>query len=558
MRRLLIPLGLVALVLLVYGRTAGFDFLMWDDDVYVTQNPIVQRGLTVEGLRWVFTHEHGANWHPVTGLSHMLDCELFGLSPAGPHLVNVGLHALNTLLLLGLLCSAAGAWGARRAPTEGAGLPEDPGLAAGGQAETSARSGLGEPTCSPGAWRASVLCAALFALHPLHVESVAWISERKDVLSAAFGLGALWAWVVWTRRGGIGRYLGAVVLYALGLMAKPMLVTLPFAMLLLDAWPLGRLRGAVGRRVVEKLPFLALSAAVSLATFVMQRSSDAMWTPDELPYGVRIANAVVSYVRYLGKTVWPVDLAAFYPHPGFIGGKPLTTPEVAGAAIVLVVLSGLVFGVRRGYATVGWLWFVGMLVPVIGIVQVGAQAMADRYTYLPLIGIFLAAAFGLEEVVERVGRARPGVRPVASAAAALVVAACAVRSWVQVGVWRDTITLLEHSLAVAPGSPLVHTNLGNAYFVAGRYPEAARELRTALIAAPGLEGAHFNLALTARELGDSESALQHFSRALELGSDPVRTHQELARTLEEIGRSAEAEEQRRMAREAQGRGGGAR
>jgi hypothetical protein len=498
-----ISLALLLTVALVYGQTAGFEFLLWDDDVYVTQNPIVSRGLTIEGVRWVFTSEHGSNWHPVTGLSHMLDCELFGLAPAAHHLVNVALHALNTLLLFGVLRSATGKL------------------------------------------RPSALCAALFALHPLHVESVAWISERKDVLSASFGLAATWLWISWTRGGGGLRYASSLVLFALGLMAKPMLVTLPFVWLLLDAWPLGRLRGAVTRRVLELLPFFALAAAVSVATVAMQESADSIILAKELSFPLRLANSVVSLARYLGKTVWPVDLATFYPHPYLYGGQALSTLQIVGASLLLVVLTGLALGSRRGYIAVGWLWFLGMLVPVIGIVQVGAQAMADRYTYLPLVGVFIAVAFGLEELL---GHARVGATRFTKGLLALVLVACAVRSWDQTRTWHDTIVLLEHSLSVAPRSALAHNNLGRAYAAEGQVENAAREFRASVSIFP-LRVPYLNLGAAERALGNNEAAIYSLELALTSGLDTAFTHLELGLALEAVGRTKEAEEHLRRARE---------
>jgi len=503
MRFLLVSFGLIVATVLVYGQTAGFEFLLWDDDVYVTENLYVSRGLTSEGVRWVFSSQHGSNWHPVTGLSHMLDCELFGLNAAAHHLVNVVLHALNAVLVFGLLRAATGKA------------------------------------------RPSALCAALFALHPLHVESVAWISERKDVLSASFGLAAAWIWVVWTRRGGSVRYVSALLLFALGLMAKPMLVTLPFVLLLLDAWPLGRLRGAFARRVLEKLPLFALAAAVSVVTMAAQGSADSLILDHELSYPLRIANAVVSYARYLGKTVWPVGLATFYPHPNLYGGEPWSALEIAGAALLLVALSTAALGSRRGYAIVGWLWFLGMLIPVIGIVQVGAQAMGDRYTYLPLIGIFVAVAFGLEELLARQG---PSRWRVAYALAAAVLAACAGRSWDQTRVWRDTVGLLEHSLAVAPRAALVHNNLGKAYNAVGRLEDAAGEFRASVAIVPLIVPV-YNLGITERALGNAEVAIYCLELTLASGIDDALAHRELGLALKQVGRTEEAERHLRRARE---------
>jgi len=351
----------------VYWPVGGYDFTNFDDPGYVSENPHVLAGLTWEGVRWAFTNAQEANWHPLTWLSHMLDCQLFGPSAGRHHLVNVGLHALSILLLFLVLARMTG----RRWP--------------------------------------SAMVAALFALHPLHVESVAWISERKDVLSALFWMLTMGAYVLYAERPSVIRYLPVFVFLALGLMAKPMLVTLPFVLLLLDFWPLGRLKGAAatgkeasgfpwrraGRLVLEKAPLLVLAAAASGVAYLVQQKIGAMEFGARVPWTGRLANAVMAYVTYLVKAVWPGGLAVFYPYD-----EHLPAWEVGLASAALAAVTALVVwqGRRRPYLAVGWFWYVGTLVPVIGLVQVGGHAMADRYTYIPLIGIFVAAAWGAADL----------------------------------------------------------------------------------------------------------------------------------------------------------------
>ena len=418
-RSLALALLLVAATAALYGRVAGFDFV-WDDEQYVVGNPPVRAGLTSDGVVWAFTTAHASNWHPLTWLSHMLDVELYGMNPAGHHVTNLVLHALNALLLAGLLSTMTGRL-----------------------------------------WE-SVVLAALFAVHPLHVESVAWVAERKDLLSTFFGLLSAWTYVAYTRRGGPARYALTAVFLAMGLMAKPMLVTLPLVFLLLDYWPLERMRRGASLVCLpmEKVPLLALSAASSVVTMSVQRSGGAVSGSDVLPIGQRLANALVSYVRYVGKTLWPENLSALYPHPYLPGGQPWSAWQVVGAGLVLVAITVVVFRVaRRPYARVGWLWFLGMLVPVIGLVQVGRQAMADRYTYLPLTGLFLIAVWGFADLSAGLRWHRASVRRVSGLIAAAVLSAYAVAAWTQVGSWRDSITLFRRAVQTHPDNPSMHNNL---------------------------------------------------------------------------------------------------
>ena len=475
-RTIAIGVCLAVATLVVYAQVGWFDFVRYDDPTYVTSNAWVRNGLTADGFRWVWTATHGSNWHPLTWLSHMVDQEIFGGWAGGHHLTSVLFHVLNTLILFATLRSATG--------------DEWP----------------------------SALVAALFALHPLHVESVAWVSERKDVLSALFGLCAIASWIAYARRGGRARYALTLALFACGLAAKPMLVTLPFVLLLLDVWPLDRLRsrpsratvGGVGALLLEKLPMLALSAASCAITLVAQERVVA--SDEAVPFSLRLANAAVSYVRYLGKTLWPVDLSVLYPHPYQPGGTPWATWQIWGAVVLLAALTAAAVRSRRRYLQFGWAWYLGTLVPVIGLVQVGQQAMADRYTYLPLIGLFVIVAWGSAEVARRFR----GSIHVATVAALFALAAHVGLARHQTGRWADSISLFTHSLAVAPDPPALHNNLANALAAEGRYQEAMRHYGIALRIFPDYARAHNNLGSALARQGRLDEAIEHFRRAAEL------------------------------------------
>jgi tetratricopeptide (TPR) repeat protein len=497
MRRTALLCGLLVLATAsLYVRSVDFDFVSYDDGEYVHQVGPVRAGLTPAGVVWAFTERHGVVWQPLTWLSHMLDFELYGDAPAGHHLTSVLLHLLNTLLLFGVLRSAS--------------REELP----------------------------SAFVAALFALHPLHVESVAWVAERKDVLSTSFGLLSLGAYVAWTRHGGLRRQALTAGLLALGLLAKPMLVTLPFVFVLLDAWPLGRLRSAreLVPRLREKIPYFALAGAMSLVTLAVQRG--AMEAARSLPFPLRLANALVAYAIYLRKTVWPIDLAVHYPHPWIpgTGGVAPDAYQVAACALLLIALSVLALraGREHRYAAVGWLWFLVTLLPTIGLVQVGTQALADRYTYVPLIGIFIAVAWGGNELLGRWG----GLRRSLLAAGAL--AACSVFTWFQVGVWRDSLTLFEHALAVHPRNTTMLVNLGAAQEADGRVDAAIGSYRRAIAVNPSLAAAHYDLGNALRVRGDLEGALRHTRRALEIRPHDARARTNLAGLLLVQGRPEQA------------------
>lgn len=503
-----ICLGLVALVLLGYAQVAYHDFVGFDDSAYIGQNPYVSRGLTWEGVRWSVSTFHMGNWHPLTWLSHMLDCELFGLDPGPHHLVSVLLHAASAVVLF---------------------------LA------------LRRMTSSMGSVWPSAVVATLFALHPLRVESVAWAAERKDVLSGLFWMLTLWAYAGYAARPGIGRYAMVVAALALGLLAKPMLVTLPFVLLLLDVWPLGRWRVGSGagasegvpptRLLLEKLPLILLAAGSAAVTLVAQRSVAAVGSLEVLSLGTRLQNAAVSYVAYLWKTIWPAGLAYYYPHPALSGGSGDSswTPAAVGAVILLAAITIAAAATlrRRPCLAVGWLWYVGTLVPVIGLVQVGMQARADRYTYLPTLGLYLAVVWALVEMAHR----STTFRRVVSAGGMVVVGACLVATWVQVGHWRDSRSLAEHALSVTQGNFQAYNLLGTALQHEGESAEAEAAFRRALDIKPDCSECQINLATVLGGEGHLEEAALLFRLALQVNPEQsgARAHNGLGAVLEKQG-----------------------
>ena len=501
----LIGLLLALITLLAYLPAARDGFVNYDDQDYVTENSVVQKGLTWTGIQWAFTTGHASNWHPLTWLSHMADCELFGLNPGAHHLVNVLFHTANAVLLLGLLLRLTGElW---------------PGL----------------------------FVAALFAWHPLHVESVAWIAERKDVLSTFFALLTLLAYTRYVRNSEIrnpkseAKHQSSKVFYGLsllafacGLMSKPMLVTLPFVMLLLDFWPLQR-RSTFQRLVLEKWPFFTLTAVSCVVTFIAQRNIEAVMTLQQYPLNLRIAYALISYEQYLAKMIWPWPLAFFYPLPNPLSWTRAMAPT---AAAVLGVISWLIWRTRRQcpYLMVGWLWFLGTLVPVIGLMQVGGLAMADRYTYFPLVGIFIAGAFGVRDLAGRFRFPKPAV----IAAAVMVLAGCLVLTENQLRYWRDSKSLSLHALAVTKDNYRAHLNLGAVFQNEGRLNEALAEYREAARLLPGYFRVHSNLGSLLDDLGRPAEALAEYRLALRLNSNLPTLHDGMGIVLIELGRFDEA------------------
>jgi len=492
----LIALALALATVLVYLPVFQNELVNYDDDYYISQNPNLKLGLSGEGLKWAFLESYGANWYPLTWLSLMLDVELFGMSAAAFHGVNLTLHVASAVLLFAVFLRMTGSVGG------------------------------------------SGFVAAIFTLHPLHVESVAWAAERKDVLSALFWMLTLWAYARYAEKPAPRRLAFVALFLALGLMSKPMLVTLPFVLLLLDVWPLGRLeKTPVARLLLEKVPLFALVAISSLVTFLVQRSEGAVQPLQTYSLPARVANALVAYVAYIGKAFWPARLSPYYPHPG--DGLPLWQAGAAFAALAAATLIALALARRNErlrFLPVGWLWYLGTLVPVIGLVQVGQQAMGDRYTYLPYVGLSIVVVFGFSEIAKRVSFPRPAL--VALGAACLL--ALAVVASAQVRVWRDSVTLFEHALSVTEENALAHINLGVAYLNRGRLEDAERELEEAIRIHPGAAEAHAALAGVRSDQGRDEEALEVYRTALRLDPGSSSTHREMGSLLLKLGDSTQA------------------
>jgi len=491
-------LGLATLA--IYWPVTSHDFVNYDDDIYVVENLHVQAGLSWDSVKWALLNPVNCNWHPVTVLSYMLDCQIFGLNPWGYHLTNVLLHAFNVALVFVWLQWLTGA-----------------------------------------TWRSAAV-AALFGWHPVHVESVAWVAERKDVLSAGFGLLALIAYgryarsQIGNRKPEITSYWLAFLFLALGLMSKPMLVTWPFVMLLLDYWPLGRFSdftiSRCRRLLVEKIPFFALAAAMSIVTLVVQKQGGAMTNTESLSIGIRSGNALVSYCRYLGKMFWPTDLTVLYPHPGhWPEGKVL----LAGG--LLVGLTALFWRLRRHtFLLMGWLWYVGTLVPVIGLVQVGNQSLADRYTYIPSLGVLLLVVWGAYELA----RNRRYLLVALSVMSLAAVILCLAITRQQLGYWRNSETLFRHTLAVTENNSLAHDNLGSYLIHKDRLDEAMSHVQEALRLTPDYANAHRNLGLIFDKKGQLDAAISQYREALRCDPNDALAHNNLGYTLYEKGQLAEA------------------
>jgi tetratricopeptide (TPR) repeat protein len=536
----------VALVVAVYWPAMGFGYVQFDDPEYI--NTMVRRGLTAEGIQWAFDlRGHVANWHPLTWLSLMLDTSLFGDNAAGHHAVNIAMHAANVVLFLGVL---------------------------------QAMTGM--------VWR-SAIAAALLAVHPLNVESVAWVAERKDVLSLLFWLLAMRAYVSFARAPGALRYLLVTALLALGLMSKPMVVTLPLALLLMDFWPLQRIERAwrsprptwgVAVLVAEKTPMLVMSAIVARITVAVQHESGKVVEGRWMTLGERLDMALTGYARYLGKLLWPSDLAVLYPNLAPLGIDQWSTAQVAAACALIsaISLAALVLIRRAPYMPVGWFWYLGTLIPVIGLVQVGRQSIADRYTYIPYLGLYVAATWLLGDLLSR-WSAR--ACQIGAAVAVVIVIALAVIAHRQVRVWRDSETLFAHALAVTDRNwlmlnnlggvlagkgdhdraiPLlerataicqecgwVHEHHGQTLLNAGRLREAQRALERAVELDPTNGEAHMNLGVAVVRQERFASALPHLRRAVELLPHSADARKNLAIGLSLAGRTQEAIEQMREA-----------
>jgi Flp pilus assembly protein TadD len=504
----LIATGLAITTFGIYLQVIGHRFIILDDLSYIEENPMVNRGVTVGGLAWAFTTFHDGNWHPFTWIAHMIDGQFFGIFAGGHLLVNALIHVANTLLVFWFLLGT-----------------------------TRAR------------WP-SALVAALFALHPLHVESVAWAAERKDTLSTFFGLLSLLAYVRYVAAPSISRYAWTAIALALGLLAKPMLVTWPFVMLLLDYWPLGRFELTSRKEVAtkvwpllrEKLPLFALVVASAVITSVAQSHANAVRTFTEVSITLRLSNALVSYAKYLLLTFWPSDLAVLYPFPA--AGIPAW--QIIGAALLLIGITAFcLFQSRKhsGYLIVGWLWFLGTLVPVIGLVQVGGQAMADRYFYIPSIGLFIAIVFGLADIAKR-----RRVAPWFSAAiAGVVLLVLATLTNAQIQRWSNSFTLFEHTLAVTPPNLVIENLLGYALQRSGRLDEAEAHFEKALRIKPHEYMSLLNMSFNRFYQGRVPEAIEYVQAAIRSRADAPRAHDLLGMALAKQNRNEAALEEVRRA-----------
>ena len=521
----------------VYLPALNNGFVNYDDPAYVTSNAHVLRGLTWSNVRWAFTATVEANWHPLAWISHMADVQMFGMNPRGHHAVSIVLHAVNVVLLFLLL---------RRAT------------------EFLMRSAL---------------VAALFAVHPLNVECVAWVAERKSLLSMLFLLLTLLAYGWYAGKRSVGRYCVVVALFALGLAAKPMIVTLPVLLLLWDYWPLGRIQqekplASLLRLAAEKIPLLALSAASSWVTIYAQRAGGALGNADLLPLGQRVANAIVSYAAYLGKGIWPTGLAVFYPHPE----HSLEVWKVLGAGLLLLAITALVWLLQRGpslvsvfyqkaesqakqevllaraqraftvlvwltrrrpYLLTGWLWYLAAMLPMIGIIQVGRQAMADRYAYLPFVGLFMIAVWVGAELCVSLELSRAAQAAIAAGAFVAYVSV----AFLQINYWRNSLTLFSHALAVTEHNGIAEDNLGVALMEAGRPDLAAGHFEAAAAYIPQLATAHYNLGVLAQRAGQADAAVREYDLALRFSSDvndAAQAHSNLGFVLLDANRQSEA------------------
>jgi len=463
--------GLTLAILLAYLPVKGYDFVNFDDPDYVSGSVHVRQGITPGGIAWAFRSTEAANWFPLTRLSHMLDVEMFGLDAGWHHMMNVLVHILATLALFAFLNRA-----------------------------TQAR------------WL-SAMVALVFALHPLHVESVAWIAERKDALAALFWFLALWAYVRYAERPGMGRYSLVLAFFCLGLLSKPMIVTLPFVLVLVDIWPLRR-----GFLLREKVPFFVLSGVSAVVTYLAQAGSGAVDTL-RIPLAMRVENALVTYCIYIAKMFWPAGLAVFYPYP-----EEIPAWEAACAAMAIIGISALTLrGIKtRPYLAVGWFWYLGTLVPVIGFIQVGAQARADRYTYVPMVGLSIMLAWALPEVVKS---------RVAISGAIVAGLACVVLCERQVEYWRNSETLFRHALDVTSGNYLAYHNLGVALAEGGRFPEAIAQYQAALQIVPGAANVETDYGSALAKSGRIPEAIAHYRAALGVLPDSPITHNDLANAL---------------------------
>ena len=521
--------GLIIVTLAVYWPVHNYEFIRYDDDAFVFKNSVVQSGISFQNIKWAFTTVHCSYWHPLTWLSLMLDCSLFGVKPGPMHLVSVAFHTVNTLLLFVVFNRMT-----RRL------------------------------------WP-SAFVAVLFAIHPLNVESVAWIAERKNVLSTLFWLLTMLAYIRYVEKPSTARYVMTLIVFTLGLMSKPMLVTLPFVLILLDYWPLNRIsnqRSAISNLFFEKLPFILLSAVLCVITFLAQRQVGAVAI---LPFKERFPNAIISFLAYIEKLFVPLNLAVLYPHPA--GSIPLTKGIIFALVLLLFSLFLLYYGRHYKYLAFGWLWYLGTLVPVIGLIQVGAQAMADRYAYVPLIGLFTIIAFGAADLLKKF----PFKKIVLTGLAAASIIACTVITSNQLKHWQNSVLLFEHTLSVIesdndsiradadalirngmleeaarlltekiksiPNSPEIHNNFGNAFRDLEKTDEAIVQYLIALRLNPYFSKARYNFALALIFKGNYDEAVEQYKIYADRYISNADLYQDLARLLVEEGRFSDAAEQ---------------
>ena len=513
---MIISIVLILTISAVYWQVKNHKFVTFDDDAYVTENPNVQNCLTVEGIIWAFTTKYHLHWHPLTWISHMIDCHLFGLNPDMHHLTNVFLHIANTLLLFFVLYRTTGAL------------------------------------------FQSAFVAALFALHPLHVESVAWIADRKDVLSTFFWMLTLWTYFYYSKRPGPFTYLMVLLFFTLGLMAKPMIVTLPFVLLLMDYWPLKRYgirqsgaklnphnhkfmksryqRTRALQLIVEKVGLFIIAGISVIVTFSAMLPEKLATVSTSKSLAIKsnhIAEAMVSYVHYIGKMIWPFNLSVIYQKPDI-----LPVWQVGGAGLLLLCISILVFwkGRRCPYLPVGWLWYLITLVPVIGVVNVGPQKIADRYTYVPLIGLFIMIVWAVHDIIKRWKYKRIAL----SVLTGIILITSTITSWLQTHYWKDSGTLFEHSLTVTPGTYIAHSHLGNFKVQQGKYEEAVIHYREALRLKSNVPLVYNNLGIAYGKLGKIEKAVTYFNKALRFNPDYDLAHNNLANALVKQNKIEEA------------------
>ena len=495
---------LIAITWGVFGQTLRYGFVNYDDPAYVSENRQIQTGLSWKNVVWAFTHVHSHNWHPFTTISHMLDCRLFGLKPGAHHFVNVLLHTASALLLFFLLEQLTGAF-----------------------------------------WR-SAFVAALFAIHPLHVESVAWIAERKDVLSGFFFMLTLLAYVHYARKPNVGRYATMSILFVCGLLSKPMLVTLPAILLLLDYWPLNRSRKSEAgsqkeftpaKLVLEKIPLLVLAIGSAIATLIAQRGG--ILETAYLPFTWRIANAASAYLIYIWQMFWPINLAAIYPHPGRL---PLWEAAVASALLVVVTALAIFLRKQRPYLITGWLWYLIVLLPVIGLVQVGSQAHADRYTYLSQIGLYIAIVWSVVDLL-RSFRYR---REIFAACAPIIIAMLGWRAWIQTSYWHDTERLWNRTIAVTGQNDFARFALGEYLLKVQRWDDAIVQFQIVLVRHPNDPDANFQMGYALMEKGDGAAAINHFERTLKAKPENPEAETNLGNVLLKADRAEEAVEHYRI------------